>query len=151
MRTLWTRIHALSSPWHSTGIGQAAALALTIAAVAWAIIGFGVAIGASGNNPPTAPHNNLPLTLRASFWLIGALACVVVLLTRRWAAVACGLLMVGPVQRVASYTWAWVSDIIGQEGYSSGWYSAAVHIPLVGLVGLIALLTRMTHDEGITR
>lgn len=150
MTSILRRIHALSEPWHSTGVGQAAALSLTIAAAAWALIGLGVATGAS-TQADAAPHLHLPLWLRTALWWAPVAVCVVTLLTRRYAALACALLWVAPSLRIGSYGWAWAVSVAGGAGDTTGWYVAAVHVPLLGLVALVALLTRICRDEGIIR
>lgn len=150
IRKPWTIVQRLSEPWHSTSIGQAAALALTLAALTWTVIGLGVATGVSGE-PGGAPHVELPITLRVALWWVPAAAVWVVLLLRRYAALVCGLMIFAPALRIGSYLWAWGTHLGGGEGHVTGWYAAAIQAPLLVLIVLIALLTRMTRIEGIIR
>lgn len=150
IRKTWSRVHALSEPWHSTSTGQAAALALTLAAAAWAVFGLGVATGAA-TQPDAIPHAHLPMWLRLALWWVPVLACWATLLTRRWAALACGLLWIAPAVRICSYLWVWITEVVSGAPPGTGWYVAAIHVPLLGLVALIVLLTRICRDSGICR
>lgn len=140
----------LSAPWHTTGIGQAAALALTIAAFTWTVFGAGILAGVS--NVPVSTPIDLPVWLRVAFWWIPALLAVVVLLVRRHAAIVCGLLIFAPALRMSSHLWAWWMHLAGEPtGYAAGWYGAATQVPLLALIVLIALLTRMARSEEVIR
>lgn len=137
------------APWHRCPTGQAAALALTIAGFTWTWLGVGVATGAA-SVPDGAPHTMIPLPVRTAFWLIPAAGVVAVLITRRCAALVASALVLAPMVRVVSYLWAWFAHLAGDTGHPAGWYPAVMHLPLLGLVVLIALLTRAARAEGVT-
>lgn len=141
-------VRDLSAPWHTTGIGQAAALALTIAAFTWTVIGAGILAGVS--RAPVSVLIGLPVWLRVALWWIPALLAVVVLLVRRHAAIVCGLLIFAPALRMSSHLWAWWMHLAGDPcGYAVGWYGAATQVPLLALIILLALLTRMARSEEV--
>ena len=145
------RLRDVSAPWHASPTGQAAALALTIAAFTWAWLGVGVATGAAPI-PDGAPHATLPMILREALWFVPAGFVVVVLVTRRYAAAVSAMLIFAPAVRVVSYLWAWLTHLAGDAaGHPTGWYAATMHVPLLALAVLVALLTRAARTEGITR
>ena len=144
------RLRDVSAPWHASPTGQAAALALTIAAFTWAWLGVGVATGAAPV-PDGAPHATLPMILREALWFVPAGFVVVVLVTRRYAAAVSAMLIFAPAVRVVSYLWAWATHLSGGAGHPTGWYAATMHVPLLALAVLVALLTRAARTEGITR
>lgn len=147
-KRLLRAVRDLSAPWHSTGIGQAAALALTIAAFTWTVIGAGILAGVS--SAPVSVLIELPVWLRVALWWIPALLAVVVLLVRRHAAIVCGLLIFAPALRMSSHMWAWWMSLAGDpRGHAVGWYGAATQVPLLALIVLIALLTRMARSEEV--
>ena len=143
-------VRDLSAPWHSSGIGQAAALALSIAAFTWTMFGAGILAGVS--SAPVSVLVVMPVWLRVALWWIPALLAVVILIVRRHAAIVCGLLIFAPTLRMGSHLGAWLMHLSGAcTGYSAGWYVAATQVPLLALIVLIALLTRMARAEEVIR
>ena len=106
-------------------------------AVWWVLLGAGTIQGFAGR-PEDAPHLHVPEVLRGWVWIGTGLLALVILLSdhkgdERRTRLAAALLLVMPIVRAVSYSWAWWVYAIGQdgghfarwyqEGSSSAWYS----------------------------
>lgn len=112
----------------------------------WLLIGLGILLGEGAGDTARdagAFHVLLPTPIRAAEWIIPAAMVLVTMITGRWARVAVPLLVVGPLIRITSYSWAWLLQLIPgvPEGLESGWYFALLHVTFLGLVVVAALLT----------
>lgn len=119
----------------------------------WTLVAIGV-FTSTATKPPSAPHLLIPDAISASAWGLAAAAALVAAYWQPARGIALVLLSIMPTVRIASYTWAWVVSLIPgpPEGYANGWYSAAIHMALLGLVVVTAAirqppsLTRMRND-----
>lgn len=126
----------------AAGWDSARTLALLLCAGVWVLVGLGVLLAAAGANP-YVPHTQIPAPLRVSMWFGPAAFAVLTCVTRRWAGLTVALLIIGPVIRVLSYLFGWAVHLLHLgPGHPTGWYAAALHLALVGLVVLAAILTR---------
>jgi len=112
---------------------------LLLCAIVWGLIGRGVFQGVS-NRPNSAIHLLIPTEIRGWMWLapaLLALAAAFVPGLRSWAFVSLNAM---PLVQVFSYLWAWLMAVVPgpPPGYAEGWYSAAFHIALIGVVLYVA-------------
>lgn len=117
--------------------------ALGLCVMVWTVMALGVAAGLSGSNP-AAFHTAIPTWLAVATWGIPAALAAYTWVAKRGAMIAVVVLIVAPLLRVASYTWAWIVPHIepGAAGLPNGWYVAGLHVAMIGLVVIAAILTR---------
>ncbi|WP_152185363.1 hypothetical protein [Segeticoccus rhizosphaerae] len=115
--------------------------AMILCAYIWTLVGVATILGAAAT-PPGTFHTALPMPVRAALWLAPAAAAVGLAWSREHDWIALGLLVLGPMLRITSYLTAWLLYLTGHEGLSTGWYSAAIHVALLGLVALTAAIHR---------
>lgn len=110
-------------------------------AIVWALVGLGVALGL-GSQDPSLPHTALPLVIRVGGWWVSAALAVYGVVRRRHLPLVIGALMVMPLQRLASYLWAWVMHVVPgpPPGVPHGWYEGAYYLLMVGIVLITALV-----------
>lgn len=114
---------------------------LALCSFIWALFGLAVVSGAAGN-PPGAPHMGIPAPIRAAMWLAPAALAIVAVWARPLRSPALTLLIAGPLVLASSYLWLWLMFKIpgGAVGRESGWYSAALHAAMIGIVILVACI-----------
>jgi hypothetical protein len=124
---------------------------LLLCAGVWAHIGLGVYLHLGDTFDPELPHTHLPMWLRVGGWWASAALAAWASMWKTHVAVATGVLMLMPLQRLASYTWAWITYLIpgGPEGTPHGWYSVGWYVFLVGVVLITAHVREPTNDRGL--
>lgn len=105
----------------------------------WCIMGFGVSQGFFGTDP-SLPLVAAPLFWREALWMVPGILAFVAAYNDRLHGVVLAALVVAPLARVVSYTWAWAMYLIPQAppGYERGWYAAVIHLSFIGVVVLVA-------------
>lgn len=119
-----------------------------LCAVGWFLFGLAIINGVSGN-PANAPHMKIPEPIRIMLWLGPAsLAAVAIWVRGSWRTLALVTLVIGPIVRTASYLWLWILSLAGDEGgRPSGWYTAALHAAMIGIVVLVAAIPDRAKDD----
>lgn len=115
--------------------------AMILCAYIWTLVGVATILGAAAA-PPGTFHTALPVPVRASLWLIPAAGALILAWSREHDWIALALLVIGPMLRITSYLTSWLLYLTGHEGLGTGWYSAAIHGALLGLVALTAAIHR---------
>ena len=125
-------------------------LALLLCVWLWALMGLGIYLGASQPARTDYIHAHLPIGVRVAEWVVPALAVAVTTATGRGARLTIPLLVIGPLIRIVSYLWSWLTWILtgGAEGVAGAWYYALLHTPLLFLVFLTAALTGTGRRNG---
>lgn len=120
---------------------------LLLIGVVWTLMGVGVLTGpqTGGGGSSLLLHQYLPVPIRATLWLTGALLCIAAAVDHRrrrglGEAVALSVACIAPTLRVASHGWAWVASLIPGEpdGSARGWLAAGIYGSMLGLVLLVA-------------
>lgn len=103
----------------------------------WVLIGAGTLVGYAGH-PEDAPHLHIPQDIRGWAWILTGVFALYGLVsdhevTERATRLAAALLLIMPLMRAVSYSWAWWVWFMGedgghfahwyQEGSPSAWYS----------------------------
>lgn len=116
-------------------------MSLLLLGAVWVLLSIGI-----WQNIPAAPtgvglwHVRVPNWLRVAEWLLpGAFALVAV----RWqhlSNIALGLLTIGPLVRLTSYTGAFIQAALpgGGPGLVTGWHTALIYLALLGFLLLTA-------------
>ena len=109
----------------------------------WAVIGIGIATGVS--SPESGQglwHLIIPADVRAVMWLATAALALLAARFDRLAPLALSVAVVPPLIRFTSYGGAWLTHLWpgGAAGHPTGWYSAAFHLSMIGLVALVAAI-----------
>lgn len=117
---------------------------MLLCAFIWALVGYAIIRG-SGSHVPGTFHDEVPTWGRLVMWFTPAAASVLLCRSRRFDWIALAMLIVGPTLRCVSYLIAWTLAIVpgGKVGYGDGWYSAAIYLALIGLVGIAAVTHRL--------
>ncbi|MCC5781367.1 hypothetical protein CRM73_00090 [Kocuria sp. CCUG 69068] len=131
-------------------LGTRGQILLWCAAV-WVLIGAGIAVGAAPGPDPALFHTMLPMPVRVGGWWVTSGLAVYAALRKRAVPLAVGALMVMPVQRLASYLWAWVMSVIPgpPPGVPDAWYNAIFYLLAIGLVLIAACVKEPTRDGRI--
>lgn len=124
---------------------------LALLGVVWALIGVGVAVGAS--TPPDDAslwHVAIPRWARAATWIVTGVSALILARWSRWSNWGMGVLMIMPMVRLTSYLAAWIVHLVpGEpEGLRFGWYSSAFYIVMIALV---VFVTCIPSDGGRAR
>jgi hypothetical protein len=133
---------------------------LLVCAWVWGLVGLGIILQAARMGDESLIHLYMPVPLRVALWWVPAGLAVYGALARRDLILVVFALMIAPAIRVASYGWAWLTWVFHElggpawlapdvTGYAGGWYSAAMHIPLIALVLIAAHSKEPTLDGGL--
>ncbi|MFF0942680.1 hypothetical protein ACFYE2_00420 [Kocuria sp. CPCC 205300] len=131
---------------------------LLVCAWVWGLIGLGILLQAAKMGEPSLLHLYMPVPLRVTLWWAPALLAIYGAIRRKHLPVVTAALIIAPLIRVASYLWAWITWVAHEvpalgwlapdwAGVPSGWYSAAMHLPLIALVLIAAHSKEDTRDE----
>lgn len=131
---------------------------LLVCAWVWGLLGLGVVLQAARTGEPSLLHLYMPVPLRVTLWWAPALLAVYGAFWRKRLPVVTAALIIAPLIRVVSYVWAWFTWVAHEStflqwmtpdwfGVPSGWYSAAIHLPLIALVLIAAHSKEGTRDE----
>lgn len=125
--------------------------ALIVLGVTWTLFGISVLIQPATEARPFVLHEMLPLPLRAGLWIAAGLVGIAIGLRGAHHDDTVGMvaLMLMPLERCASFTVSWLAYVItlgadtlhpsiDVQGWSHGWYGAAIWLLIVTLVRLVA-------------
>lgn len=120
-----------------------AQLCLLVLFIVWVGVGAGVVTGRSPANPEYL-HTLIPDQLRCLWWLIPPVFVLWTSATGRLSTLTLVLLAVGPLIRIGSLAWAWLSAYVPgiPAGDPGAWYPILFHVSMLGLVVLAARLIR---------
>lgn len=111
----------------------------------WVLIGVGSAVGAP-QHIDSAVHLLIPASVRVALWVVSGMVAVGTCWSSRASNVGLGGLVIMPMVRLVSYTWAWVQSLIpgDPDGYPDGWYSALFYVVMLALVWVVAAIPAHT-------
>lgn len=114
---------------------------LLVLSYTWTLIGVAVLLGYSPERD-SVWHTAIPEQIRFFAWIIPAILSAIAGVTAKPRVTVFALvgLMIMPTIRFMSYGWSWLMSVIPgvPDGYPTGWYTAALHIPLICLVVIVA-------------
>lgn len=125
-----------------TFLGRRGGVLLTIG-VAWTLQGVSIGVVGDPAWPDDAAllHLAVPVPIRISLWVgTGVLAILGATVNRpRWERWGYMALVLMPMERAASFTWAWVTWLIATDvGYERGWVAALSWAVTVLLIVIIS-------------
>lgn len=122
---------------------------LLLCAAVWWLVGLGVLLRAATEGDPALLHLYIPAEARVAGWWIGAVLAVYGAVRKKHLPVVTSVLIVMPLLRLSSYMWGWITYLVPgpPAGAQDGWYSAAYHAVLIGLVLVAAHTREPTRDE----
>ncbi|MEX5263382.1 hypothetical protein RF640_05030 [Kocuria sp. CPCC 205231] len=94
-------------------------------------------------------HLYVPAGARVVEWWVGAALAVYGAFRQKNLPVVTSVLIFMPFVRIGSYMWGWIIYLVPgpPAGAQDGWYSAAYHVVLIGLVLEAAHTKEPTRDE----
>ena len=103
---------------------------LALLGVIWVVL---ATTSRTGPQRPVLLHERLPLWANLVLWAVPGLVALVAVWWRRIDATAWGLLIAGPLVRLTSYWWGWVTGL-----YPAGWRGFLVWLLVALLVNRCA-------------
>lgn len=105
----------------------------------WALTALGIVMATTKPNL-LIPHERLPEQIRFGVWFVPAVVAWLGVWVRRIDGIAWTVLVLPPLERFASYTWAWVDSLTDwwlwdhSPGIGTAWRSAVVYAAIIYLI-----------------
>lgn len=128
--------------------------ALFLLGLLWFLTALGILLSTTEPNR-LIPHERLPVSVRVTVWALPGLVAWVSVWWRRLDAVGWIALCIPPLERFASFAWAWIDSLTDwwlwdhSPGIGTAWRSALVYLTIIVLIVICAAgLDRLPFRRG---